>query len=136
MGRFLRALLFLVVWGLLLVGAYVAFDAHSFLTTPGSDKPEAIVLTIKPGATFDRVAWDLKKAGAIRDVTRFRLLAHAHNALGQIKAGEYELNTGWTPDQILRHLTRGQSMLFRLVVREGLTWWETAEAVADQGFAR
>jgi cell division protein YceG involved in septum cleavage len=69
-------------------------------------------------------------------VTRFRLLAHAHNALGQIKAGEYELNTGWTPDQVLRHLIKGQSMLFRLVVREGLTWWETAKAVADQGFAR
>jgi cell division protein YceG involved in septum cleavage len=136
MRQFFRSLLFVIVWTLLLGGGYAAFDAYTFLTTPGSKEPEEIVFTINPGATFDRVAWDLKKAGALSDVPRFRILAYLNNSLGKVKAGDYLVNTGWTPNQILRQITQGQSMLFRLSIREGLTWWQTARAVEDQGFAR
>ena len=123
-------------WLLLLGGAYAAYDVHTFLTTPGSATPQDVVVTIAQGATFDRVAWDLKKAGAITDVTRFRLLARYKEVLGKIRAGEFQVNTGWMPEQVLWQITQGQPVLYRLSIREGLTWWETAKEVEAQGFAR
>ena len=123
-------------WLLLIGGGYAAYDVHHFLTTPASREPQEIMFTIAPGATFDRVAWDLKKAGALADVTRFRLLARYKDVLGKIRAGEYMINTGWTPEQVLWQITVGQPVLYRMSIREGLTWWETAREVEAQGFAR
>lgn len=125
----------LFFWLLLLGGGLAAYDAYRFLTTPASQTPEEFVFTIEPGATFDRVAWDLKKAGVITDVPRFRILAYGKNALGKVRAGEYMVNTGWLPEQALWQITQGQALLYRLTLREGLTWWETARAVEEQGFA-
>lgn len=125
----------LFFWLLLLGGGLAAYDAYRFLTTPASQTPEEFVFTIEPGATFDRVAWDLKKAGVITDVPRFRILAYGKNAFGKVRSGEYMVNTGWLPEQALWQITQGQALLYRLTLREGLTWWETARAVEEQGFA-
>jgi UPF0755 protein len=122
-------------WLILIAGAYLAYEAHRFLSTPASDKPADVIITIAPGATFDRVARDLKKAGAITDVARFRLLARYKDVLGKIRVGEYQLSTGWTPVQVLWQITQGQPVLYRLSIREGLSWWETAREVEAQGFA-
>lgn len=135
MKTFFKALTFIIIWGVLLGGGYVFYEVHSFLKTPASTTPQEVVFGIKSGSTFDRVAWDLKKAGIITDVFRFRLLAQYHDALGKVKAGEFLLSTGWTPDKVLYQITHGQAMLYRLSIREGLTWWETARAVEEQGFA-
>jgi UPF0755 protein len=133
--RALRIALFLL-WGLLLAAGGLAYEVHRFLRSPGSETPEEVIISIAPGATFDRVAWDLKKAGVIADVFRFRLLAQFQGALGKIQAGEFQVNKAWTPEQVLKQLTEGRALLYRLSVREGLTWWETAREVEEQGFAR
>lgn len=117
------------------VAGGLAYDAWRFLRTPASGTPQDVIISIAPGATFDRVAYDLKKAGAITDVVRFRLLGKYKDSLGKIKAGEFLVNTGWTPEQVLLQLTNGQALLYKLSIREGLTWWETARAVEAQGFA-
>ena len=136
MKRWLLRIFMVIIWLGLLGGGFVAYEAHKFLTTPASTESRDILFSINPGATFDRVAWDLKKAGVITDVFRFRVLAYAHESLGKIKAGEYMVNTGWTPEQVLDQITKGQAVLYKLSIREGLTWWETARAVEEQGFAR
>ena len=115
---------------------YVGLDAYRFLTSPASLTPQEIIFSIDEGATFDRVAWDLKKAGAITDVPRFRLLAQYKKNLGKIQAGEFSVNTGWTPEQVLTQITLGKPLLFKLRLREGLTLWETANAIEEQGFAK
>lgn len=132
----MKRVIIFFLWLLLIGGGYAAYDVHHFLTTPASDQPQEIMFTVAPGATFDRVAWDLKKAGALTDVTRFRLLARYKDVLGKIRAGEYMINTGWTPEQVLWQVTMGQPVLYRMSIREGLTWWETAREVEAQGFAR
>ena len=115
--------------------AATAWDAYRFLNTPASEDPKEVSFTIIPGSTLIRVAWDLKKAGLITDVNRFQLLAYFKDDLGNIQAGEFTLSTGWTPEQVLHQITKGQARLYRLSIREGLTWWETAKAVEEQGFA-
>ncbi|MDL2207501.1 endolytic transglycosylase MltG [Desulfovibrio sp. OttesenSCG-928-F20] len=131
----MRRFILLLFWVLLIGAGLAAFEAQRFLSSPASEQPQEFLFTVEQGATFDRVAWDLKKAGAITDVNRFRILAQWQDALGRIRAGEYLISTGWTPGQVLEQLTRGRSVLYRLSLREGLTWWETAKAIEEQGFA-
>lgn len=122
---------------ILAAGSFIAYDAAKFLHRPaGIDNPQDVIIDIAPGATFDRVAWDLYKAKAITSVWRFRLLAQLHKKLGAIQAGEFQVNTGWTPSRILQHLVSGRSLLYPLALREGLTWWEVAKLVEEGGFAR
>ena len=131
-----RVLLFFALV-ILVAGSVVAYDAAKFLHRPaGFDNPQDVIIDIAPGATFDRVAWDLYKAKAITSVWRFRLLAQLHKKLGSIRAGEFQINTGWKPSRILEHLVSGRSLLYPLVLREGLTWWEVAKLVEEGGFAR
>jgi len=136
MKKFFGRVVSFLLLSLLLVGGYVAFETYRFLNTPASDQPQDIIISIAPGSSFDRVARQLQEAGAISDVDRFRMLAYARDALGRVKAGEFLINTGWTPEQVLHQITEGQAILYRLFIREGLTWWETARAVEAQGFAR
>ena len=130
----MRYLAFLILL-LLLAGAYCAYDAHTFLSTPAEQPGVDVSFEVERGATFDRVAWDLKKAGLIRDVKRFQLLGRYKQSLSSIKAGEYILSTGLTPPEVLEQLLKGQAHLIRMTVREGLPWWETAKAIERQGFA-
>ncbi len=134
-GGKMRYLLLVLLAALLGGGGYAAYDAYVFMTTPASAEPREITIDIQPGATFDRVAWDLYKAGALKDVFRFRVLAKLQKKLGSIQAGEFTVNTGWTPDQLLAQLTSGKANLYRLALREGLPWWEVARLVEQGGFA-
>ena len=120
----------------LCAGGYIAYDAFTFLRSPASATPRDIIIDIQPGATFDRVAWDLYKAGAVTDVFRFRLLAKWHDKLGSVQAGEFTVSTGWTPGKVLAQVTSGRQNLYRLSLREGLPWWEVAKLVEEGGFAR
>lgn len=122
----------------LVIGAsgYAGYDALTFLDTPASENPKDVIIDIQPGATFDRVAWDLYKQGVITDVFRFRLLAQAKSRIGSVQAGEFLVSTGWTPDQVLTHLTSGKALLYRLSLREGLPWWDVARLVEEGGFAK
>jgi cell division protein YceG involved in septum cleavage len=133
-GRLRRACLVLLA---LLAGggAYVVRDAHHFLTTPACGEGKEIRISIRHKATLGGVAADLARAGAITDARRFRLLALYRRAQGQIRAGEFMVNSGWTPDRILEQITTGQPILDRLFLREGLPWWETAKSIEEQGFA-
>jgi cell division protein YceG involved in septum cleavage len=131
LSRGIQLVLLLIIIGL----GYAGWDAYSFLKTPASEESGEVSFTIKPGSTFIRVAWDLKKAGLITDVERFKLLAQFKGEFGNIKAGEFLLDPSWTPEQILHQITNGPARLYRLSIREGLPWWEVAKAVEEQGFA-
>ncbi len=124
--------------GVLVVAASIGvwYAVHSFMTTVPEEQGREVHIRIRPGSTFDRVAWQLRKADVITDVDRFRLLARYRKQLGAVRAGEFVFSTGWTPDRVLEVLVSGIPVQHRLQLREGLTWWETARAIEEQGFAR
>ncbi len=125
----------LLFCGTLASSAYIAVKAVTFLRVPPETPGQEIFITVEPGATFYEVAEDLHAKGLIRNVQYFRLLARWKKALGSIQAGEFSLNTGWLPQRILETLVSGQPILYKLAIREGLTWWETAKIVEEAGYA-
>ncbi|MEG6550486.1 endolytic transglycosylase MltG [Desulfocurvibacter africanus] len=134
--RMLKLLVGLVAVGLvigLVAGGWLGWQAWKFLNTPSETPGREVVLDIQPGETFAHVAVELERKGVITDAEKFRLLGRWRKATGHVRAGEFALNTGMVPDEVLKTLTTGTEMLHRLVVREGLAWWETAKLVEQAG---
>ena len=134
--RLLKVLAGLALLGLLIVaavGGWFGWRAWEFLNTRPETPGREVVLEVEPGQTFAQVAAKLAREGVITDAEKFRLLGRWRKATSQVRAGEFALSTAMTPDEVLRALTRGAVVLHRLVVREGLTWWETAKLVEQAG---
>jgi UPF0755 protein len=135
MRKTLLALAALLLLAVLAGGAWVAREAHTFLHTPPAAPGEPVTVDIPRGATFAQVARQLEDKGVVADARYFRLLGRWREALADVQAGEFQLHTGWVPDKVLETLVSGRPVLYRLSLREGLTWWETARAVEEAGFA-
>ncbi len=126
-----------VLGALILLASLVVWQqAASFLKSVPEEQGQDISIRVRSGASFDSVARMLKERNAITDVTKFRLLARYRKQTGAIQAGEFVINTGWTPDRVLDMLVSGMPVQYRLHFREGLPWWEVARAVEEQEFAR
>jgi UPF0755 protein len=112
----------------------------NFASTPSSQalglEPRYFYLLVERGSSFDQVANDLYREGAISSIDKFKMLGRLRGASSQIKAGEFEFNTAWTPEQVLDQLVNGRSLLHRLTIPEGLPWWEVARLLEENGFAR
>ncbi len=136
--KLLRVLGSLITFiGIVAMGAvgYAVYEAYGFLTTPPQDPGKEIVVVIEPGTPFSDVADQLHAKNLIANPYYFRLLGRYRKAAGSIRAGEFQLHTGWTPDTVLDALVSGPQVLHRLSLREGLTMRETAQAVEKAGYA-
>lgn len=110
-----------------------AWQDHQFRTVPPEDPGREIVFSVEPGQVFWTVAKNLKAEGAVSDARRFVLLAQEAGKTQSVRAGDFLLSTGWTPDRVLQELTTTAGIMNRVQVREGLTWWKTAELVDEAG---
>lgn len=121
-------------------GFYLYKSMHNFMETPANVALEQEVrnfyLIVEPGSTFDRVAYQLYEQGGISDIDRFRLLGRWKNLTAQIKAGEFEFQTSWNPEQVLEQLVSGRSLEHRVTIPEGLPWWEVGRILEARGFVK
>lgn len=134
----LRWLLRLLLGVLLVVScaaAYAGFDAWRFLTVPPQDPGVETTFDVEAGTSFDRVARQLEQRGIVTSAWRLKVLGHWKEWTGSLKAGRFAVHTGWTPERVLDQLVNGQPILYRLTLREGLTWWEVGRLVEEEGFA-
>ena len=88
---------------------------------------------ILDGLTFQHVATLLEHEGLIKSSSVFVLLGKSQSADRKVHAGEYELNPGMTPAEILSKLLNGQVLLHPLTIPEGLTITQIADVVSQQG---
>lgn len=135
MKFFFRLLMLLV---LVCAGAagWVAHEGYVFLHTPPEEPGRQCAFDVVPGDSMRAVAVKLERQGLISNEFYFRLLARYKKWEHRMQAGRFALNSGWTPDRILDTLVNGRPLLFRVTVREGLTWWQTAEVLERAGFVR
>lgn len=113
--------------------AIAAWYFHRFLTTPPETPGREITVRIDQGMSFDAIAGLLHKEGAVTDPTAFKLLARYSRQDVRLKAGEYLLSTGYTPQRVLDLLVSGQAILYKVSVPEGLTMRQIARLVEQAG---
>jgi UPF0755 protein len=113
--------------------AWLVLQAYEFIYTAPENPGREVTVHIEPGMSFDQAARLLQDKGVVSDADKFKLLAGWKSKQGRVQAGELVLNTGWTPLTVLNALTSGPPKLYKIVVPEGLTWWQTARLVEKTG---
>jgi len=115
------------------VAAYQTIRWAEGPVIPAQEHPPSKVVVIPDGSTFQYVASLLEREGLIKSRTVFVLLGKSQSADRKVHAGEYELNPGMTPAEILSKLLNGQVLLHPLTIPEGLTIAQIADVASEQG---
>jgi UPF0755 protein len=114
------AILVLLLGGL--AAAVIGIGARSL------DEPlrisSALRFKVPPGASFARVAGDLGAQGVIAQPRAWALFARWKGLAPLIKAGEYEVQPGTTPRELLMKMVAGQVLLHSFTIVDG---WRVAD---------
>ncbi len=125
----IRSLLLLVVAGLLLAG-YAGWRFTEFRQSPVTASQDSAVFAIANGSSLRQVARQLAERGFIDDPWLFELLARSQSDAGTIKAGEYRIEAGDTPEALLQRFREGSSIAYAFTIIEGWTFRQLREQLA------
>lgn len=89
-----------------------------------------VQVTIPAGSSFSAVTDSLMAHDVIRHPRWFRTLARARRLDRSLKAGTYQLHQGMQAWTVINELERGDQLLLRVTVPEGLTLDEIAPIIA------
>ncbi len=123
-----------VVIGCLFFAGGLWFGTQFLYSTPGSSE-EAVVFEVPQGATFISVANRLEAQGLIKNALFLRIFAKVTGQESKVKRGEYALNKGMYPSQILSELVSGKSITYPLTIPEGWNIYEIAVLVESKQLA-
>ena len=106
-----------------------------YFTSPTNVEITKIILVPK-GASFNWVARKLKEEGIIRDIGKFALFAKFKGVLNKVKAGEYDLNTAMTPNEVLKKLVKGAVKEYKATIPEGYNLYQIANLLEEANLAK
>ncbi len=117
---------FVKIFGILslivcLIAGWAFIDYQKFLKTPVIDK-QTLLLEIEQGESFRQITDKLIQNGANIKPVWFRLLAYQKHLTQKIKTGEFVLNPGVTPAELLTILVAGKSKQYAITFPEGWTF--------------
>ena len=126
-----RVLLVLLgIAGAMALGVAVfAYQAHRFLHTTMSLPGEAVVFEVAAGSAFAGVSRALAERGYIDHPDWFRWYARLTGQAGAVQAGEYRIDAGTTPLELLRMMVSGDVRLYSFTIVEGWTYREMLDAL-------
>jgi UPF0755 protein len=125
----LRGLALLLVAGLMLAG-FAGWRYLQFREAPLSVPGEEAVFTIAPGSSLRQVSRELARQGYIDDPWLFEFLARSRSEGGSIKAGEYPVQAGDTPETLLQRFRAGTSIEYAFTIIEGWTFRQLRDQLA------
>jgi UPF0755 protein len=125
--RRIKRLLFLLVFLLLSLAGGAAYYATRPLTLPS----QPFSFSLNQGASLKSAARQLQQAGLIQSDQAFVLLARVLGKSGQIKAGNYELETPISMLGLLDMLVKGHVSQSEIGIVEGWTFREFRAAVKE-----
>jgi len=123
----LRKILIIVLLAIVALGAWSAWA----IWMPVSPQAQKFVL-LRPGYSTRRIATELKEAGVIRSADAFVLWHYLHHRRS-LKAGEYVFDKTANVIDIHQRLARGDVYVHTVVIPEGYTMFDIAQAVQDAG---
>ena len=93
---------------------------------------KAKFVLLRPGYTTRKIANELKNAGVIRSSSAF-LLWHYFHRQRSLKAGEYLFERSADIEEVHSRLSRGDIFVHTVVIPEGYTMFDVAQAIEDSG---
>lgn len=121
----------LVATALVVAGLWVREAQRRFEQTPLASLAEGVIVEIPRGASFTAALRLLRKAGVHEGADwQWQWLAGRLDLATRLRSGEYRLDPGMTPPEVLRRLASGQVVQHRFTIVEGWTFAELRRALA------
>ncbi|NIV18174.1 MAG: endolytic transglycosylase MltG [Woeseiaceae bacterium] len=114
---------------LVIAAAVAAWQIGAFLNEPVDIPAETLEYEIRAGSSFAAISEDLASRGVISQPRLFRLYARWKGQAGAIQAGEYLIEAGTTPVELLEQFTSGDVRLYSFTIIEGWNQWELLGAL-------
>lgn len=129
----MRSLVFKIAGVLLLLGSlalgWLWIDYQSFQERPLAVGEQGAEFAIEPGMSLRSVARRLHEQGILDRPRYLVLLGRLAGNAQQIQAGEYRIDPGTTPAQLLDNMVRGRVIQYALTLVEGWNFREMVAAV-------
>jgi len=119
---------------LVLIASAVTLGAvhmNRFLDTAVAITNGSVDFEIESGSSFGGVAAKLEEQGIISSSTLLRFYARWTDQAGAIQAGEYLIEAGTTPRNLLGQFTSGAVRLYSFTIIEGWNRWDILHALYE-----
>ena len=110
----------------------VGFEAFRFMAAGPGRADEQVVFEVPGHESFHQIANQLQQRGLVISALRLRMLAKLTGQGSHVKKGEYALNRGMTPQEILSILVSGKSIQYPVTFPEGSNIYEMATLLEDK----
>jgi UPF0755 protein len=117
-----------IYYGSAVVAALVAvavivlgWQTVRFLDTPLTVPDQGLIYDIAPGTSFAAVSNDLGERGVVSHPQIFRWFARLTGDASRVHAGEYRIEAGLTPPDLLQKFVSGDVQLYSFTIVEGWT---------------
>lgn len=130
-----KSFLTAVIVALIAIG-FLAFKATQFMASRTGTSEENIIFEVQKGQSFYFVTRRLSETGLITDENKFRWLGRITGYSAEIRAGEYLLDKGMRPLEILEEISSGQSIERPITIQEGLNIYEIANLLEKRNLGK
>jgi UPF0755 protein len=120
----------------LLIVAVLVMGAFAFIAWKGMqslDEPLGVATVVRfkvsPGTSFSHVASDLHARGIVASPRAWSWYARSQDTAVAIKAGEYAIEPGMTPRQLLSRMVRGEVVFYSFTIIDGWRVRDLLEAL-------
>ena len=129
--RFITKFLMLGLLSVAVLGAFGWLAMQSYMTASVDALSEPLVFEVQEGASLNRVAADLGELQVLRWPRLFALWGRLNGEAHRVQAGEYLLEPGMSPVNILDQFVEGRVKLYAFTILEGWTYKEILAALAE-----
>lgn len=126
-----KLLSLIILMGTITLGFLVWYQYDRFLGSPLNISAENSLVEIKKGSNFKQLTKQLREQNILQtDSEALLLRVHARltETAAKIKAGEYQLEDGMKPDDMLQKFVSGQVLQYQMSIIDGETF---KEIIAD-----
>jgi UPF0755 protein len=129
-----RIVLWTILLSILSLMVCVGWYAY-YVISPGPQVDDrTVTVTIPRGTSVRGIAKILAEKNVIHHDVRFLLLASFSGYSSRLQAGEFLLQTGRKPGEVLKDLASARSIEYAITIPEGLRAAEIAEIFAEDGW--
>lgn len=118
------AIVVLAIFGL-------GLNFYSYISSPVPPFEQPETLAIESGATLGSVTKDLHARGLIEKPLYWKIYARLVGKANKLKAGEYQLDSGMTPQALLDLLVSGKTVQYSITIPEGWTFRQMLAAIHE-----
>jgi len=127
----MKKTLLIILVVIIALAAAGGYDFYKKSSTPYKDYSGEIKIEVPGGSSVTEIAALLKEKKIIPNYLYFRIYYKLFHSGKYFKTGEYSFSEPMTMEEVIRKLVKGDVVLYKITVKEGMTIEETAEYLSS-----